>query len=214
MKELDLLKKHWNKEEASFEQVSEKEIYKMIHKSSSSIVKWIFIISILEFSLWSVLSFIMKDSKVMKQFDGYHVEHIMVPFIIVGYIGLAYFFFQFFMNYRKISATDNVGKLINSILKTRKKVYQYVWFNILYAVASTIIVLIIQFNYDSKIINMIEKMSEKGNSTFLIYGIYIGITFLFLALFIGFIWLFYRLIYGVLLKRLYKNCEELKKIDY
>ena len=122
MDELDLLKKHWKKDETSFEQVSEKQIYKMIHKSSSSIVKWIFIISILEFSLWTILSFFMKDEKVMKEFDAYHVDHIMTPFMIIGYVGLAYFFYQFYMNYRKISATDNVQKLINTIIKTRKKV--------------------------------------------------------------------------------------------
>ena len=46
MKELDLLKKDWKKNSDSFEQISEKEIYKMIHKKSSSIVKWILIISI------------------------------------------------------------------------------------------------------------------------------------------------------------------------
>jgi len=32
MKELDLLKKDWQKSEASFEQLSEKDIYAMIHK--------------------------------------------------------------------------------------------------------------------------------------------------------------------------------------
>ena len=47
MKELDLLKKDWQKNDA-FEQVSEVDIYKMLHKKSSSIVKWIFIISILD----------------------------------------------------------------------------------------------------------------------------------------------------------------------
>ena len=56
MKELDLLKKDWQKNEASFEQVTEKDIYKMIHKKSSSIVKWILILSVLELILWSVLS--------------------------------------------------------------------------------------------------------------------------------------------------------------
>lgn len=213
MEELDLLKKHWKKDDISFEQVSEKQIYKMIHKSSSSIVKWIFIISILEFILLTVLSFCMKDGEVMRQFDAYHVDHIMTPFMIVGYIGLAYFFFQFFMNYRKISATDNVQKLINTILKTRKRVHQYVWFNIIYAVISAIIVLYIQFNYDERVIEMI-KLSQKNNKTLLVYGIYIGITILFLALFVGVIWLFYRLIYGILLKHLYKNYQELKKIDY
>ena len=130
MEELDLLKKHWKKEESTFEQVSEKQIYKMIHKSSSSIVKWIFIISLLEFSLWTILSFFIKDSEVSRQFEAYNVSYIMTPLVAVGYIGLAYFFYQFYMNYRKISATDNVQKLIITILKIRKKVYQYVWFNI------------------------------------------------------------------------------------
>lgn len=213
MEELDLLKKHWKKDESSFQQVSEQQIYKMIHKSSSSIVKWIFIISILEFVLWSVLSFCMKDGEVMRKFDNYHAEHIMVPFMVIGYLGLAYFFFQFYMNYRKISATDNVQKLINTILKTRKKVTQYVWFNIFYGVLSAVVVLFIQFNYDQELIDMI-KMSEKSSNSLLFYGIYIGITILFLSIFIGLLWLFYRLVYGILLRRLYKNCEELKKIDY
>jgi len=35
MEELDLLKKDWKKNENSFKQVSENEIYKMIHRNSS-----------------------------------------------------------------------------------------------------------------------------------------------------------------------------------
>ena len=50
MEGLDLLKKEWNKE-SNFPKITESEIYKMIHKKSSSIVKWIFIISILLFPL-------------------------------------------------------------------------------------------------------------------------------------------------------------------
>ena len=71
----------------------------------------------------------------------------------------------------------------------------------------------VQFNYDKKFIELI-KTSEETNNTAVIYAIYIGITILFLAVFIVLMWLFYRLIYGILLKRLYKNYEELKKIDY
>lgn len=213
MEELDLLKKHWKKEESSFEQVSEKQIYKMIHKSSSSIVKWIFIISILEFSLWTILSFFMKDEKVMKEFDAYHVDHIMTPFMIIGYVGLAYFFYQFYMNYRKISATDNVQKLINTILKTRKKVYQYVWFNIIYAICSIFIVFFIQFNYDQKLINSLNTARENGDGLVLNVILFFG-ALVIIGLLVGFIWLFYRVVYGILLKRLYKNYEELKKIDY
>jgi hypothetical protein len=57
MKELDLLK-DWQKNKDSFEQVSEIEIYRMIHKKSSSIVKWILIISIMEVLLWTSLNMI------------------------------------------------------------------------------------------------------------------------------------------------------------
>ncbi|WP_026706143.1 hypothetical protein [Flavobacterium soli] len=212
MEGLDLLKKDWKKNENSFEQVSETQIYKMIHKSSSSIVKWIFIISLLEFALWSLIAFCMKDSEVMQKFNSYHVEHIMLPFTVIGYIVLVYFFFQFFMNYRKISATDNSRVLISNIIKTRKKVYQYVWFNIIYGIISSIIVTYIQLTHDQDIIEMIHQFDQDGKGT-LIYGIYFLMVFVFMALFVGLIWLFYRLIYGVLLKRLYKNYEELKKID-
>jgi hypothetical protein len=47
MDELELLKKDWKKQEGSFQQIGEKEIYGMLHKRSSSIVKWIVIISVL-----------------------------------------------------------------------------------------------------------------------------------------------------------------------
>ena len=56
MEELDLLKKDWKRNANSFEQISEVEIYKMLHKKSSSIVKWILIISILEVLLWTAIS--------------------------------------------------------------------------------------------------------------------------------------------------------------
>jgi len=212
MEGLDLLKKDWKKSENSFQQVSEKQIYKMIHKSSSSIVKWIFIISLLEFALWSILSFCMKDSEVMQKFESYHVEHIMLPFTIIGYLVLAYFFFHFFMNYRKISATDSARVLISNIIKTRKKVYQYVWFNIIYGILSSIIVTYIQLTHDKDIIEMINQYDQNGNGA-IIYAIYFFMVIVFMAFFVGLIWLFYRLIYGILLKRLYKNYEELKKID-
>ena len=51
MKELERLKKDWNKNQ-NFPELSKEEIYKFLHKKSSSIVKWIFIISLLEFGFW------------------------------------------------------------------------------------------------------------------------------------------------------------------
>ena len=64
--ELDLLKKAWKKDEHSYEQVTEKQIYAMIHKRSSSIVKWILMISIAELILWSGISFLFVDENYLK----------------------------------------------------------------------------------------------------------------------------------------------------
>ena len=47
MDDLDLLKKDWQKPNA-FEQISEQDIYGMLHKKSSSIVKWILLSSLIE----------------------------------------------------------------------------------------------------------------------------------------------------------------------
>ncbi|MBE9489793.1 MAG: hypothetical protein IMY67_05830, partial [Bacteroidetes bacterium] len=80
MDELELLKKDWNKKDNDYPKLSYDEIYKMILKKSSSIVKWIFIISILEFVLWTGLSFILKDTNYNKRFDEYQADNIMIPF--------------------------------------------------------------------------------------------------------------------------------------
>jgi len=51
MDELELLKRDWRKKGKDLPRLSFDEIYKMIWKKSSSIVKWIFIISVIEFLL-------------------------------------------------------------------------------------------------------------------------------------------------------------------
>jgi hypothetical protein len=65
MKELDLLKKI-SKRVIILLIKYRKEIYKMIHKKSSSIVKWILIISILEVLLWTCLSFCFDSDGYLK----------------------------------------------------------------------------------------------------------------------------------------------------
>ncbi len=62
MDELDLLKKDWKKHDADYPKLTYKEIYKMIHKNSSSIVKWIFIICIAEFLFWGFANLLIPDS--------------------------------------------------------------------------------------------------------------------------------------------------------
>lgn len=56
MDNLDLLKKDWNKSQPGDKQFSAKDIYAMLHKKSSSIVKTLFYISIAELVFWIVLN--------------------------------------------------------------------------------------------------------------------------------------------------------------
>ena len=70
MDELELLKKDWQ-ENQKFPKLSKQEIYALLHKKSSSIVKWIFILSLIEFSFWTVLGLFMKDTEAQQRFDSY-----------------------------------------------------------------------------------------------------------------------------------------------
>lgn len=212
MDELELLKKDWQKDGDNYPKLSYNEIYKMILKKSSSIVKWIFIISILEFILWAVISYALKDADYNQRFKEYHAESIMTPLIILGYVVIAYFLYKFFMNYRNISVTDNAKVLMENILKTRRTVKQYVAVNLGFMVVSAFVVLGIQFNRDEEMLSIIEKASANGE-LFKFYAVTIIVTLLVLALIVGVLLLFYYLIYGILLKRLNKNYKELKRLE-
>lgn len=212
MDELEILKKDWKKDDSRYPKLSYDDIYRMILKKSSSIVKWIFIISILEFVFWTGLSFALKDADFNKKFESYHADSIMIPFMILGYLILAYFFYKFFMNYRTISVTDNAKRLMENILKTRRTVKQYVAFNLIYLAVSVFLVLGIEFNRDKTMIAAINKASADGE-LFKFYAITILATVLVLTVCIGIFLVFYYLIYGILLKRLYGNYKELKKLE-
>ena len=213
MDELEILKKDWKKNENTFDQVTEKEIYGMLHKRSSSIVKWILIISVLELLLWSLIAFLNTDEEYFEKLKIYHLDTIMPIISIINYGVILFFIYLFFKNYKAINTTDTVKNLMKSILKTRKTVKHYVWYNLAMTALIFILIFIFQFMYDPNIQNLIAKMSEKTS----IYTFYVIMTAIYLGViivFIGLIWLFYKLLYGILLRRLQENYNELQKIDF
>lgn len=210
--ELDLLKKAWKKDEYSYEQVSEKQIYAMIHKRSSSIVKWILIISIAELILWSGISFLFVDENYLKTLETYHIDSLFKGMNFLNYIVVVVFIFLFYKNFKTISTTDTVKELMSSIIKTRKTVQYYIWYNLTMFALIFIVVVISQITYDPNLNSVIENNKELNPQTF---WIVIGLTyFVLFAITFGLFWLFYRIIYGFLMRRLFKNHEELKTIDY
>ena len=213
MDELDILKKDWKKQESSFQQIGEKEIYGMLHKGSSSIVKWVLIISILELLLWLSFAFFTADDQYLEKLKLYHLDTLMPIMTVISYGVILFFIFLFFKNYKTINATDNVKQLMQNILKTRKTVKYYVWYNLAMTAFSFILVFIFQFMYDPNLTKIVEKMSQNININ-IFYCIMFVIYTVIIALFVGLIWLFYRVLYGILLKRLGKNYDELKKIEF
>ncbi len=210
MKELDLLKKDWQKNSSSFQQISENEIYKMIHKKSSSIVKWILIISILEISFWTFSNLFINTDDVLRKIN--HPEIVMALEFLTyfNYVVVLIFVYIFYKNYKTISTTIATKSLMSSILKTRKTVQYYVWYNLGMIVITAILSFFIAFVYNPDMEFLREKLAMNGKAMF----VTIGILFLVILGFFGLFWCFYRLIYGTLLRRLYANYKELKKIDF
>ena len=212
MDELDILKKDWKKSESSFNQITEKEIYGMLHKKSSSIVKWILVISILEIAFWSVLGFFTADENYLKTLEQYHLREVMPIITTLNYGVILFFIYLFYKNYKTINTTDTVKQLMHTILKTRKTVQHYVWYNLIMTFLSMVLVVVFQLKYDPNI----EKVFKNVSSTMDSNLFYLMVTFFYIIVIvavIGFIWLFYKLIYGILMKRLNNNYKELKKID-
>ncbi len=212
MEELDLLKKDWKKNEHSFPKITEQEIYAMLHKKSSSIVKWIFIISILEVIAWSLISFFTADENYLKTLESYHIKTLVNTFTVINYIVIFFFIFLFYRNFKSINTTDSVKSLMKNILKTRKTVQYYIWYNLVMIGIIFITMMVATCIYDERF-NRMSGQFEGNDQGMLFWMMILGFTIVFFGIFVGIIWLFYRLVYGFLLRRLYKNYEELKKID-
>lgn len=211
MEELDLLKKDWNKRN-TFEQVTENEIYKMRHKTSSSIVKWLLVISIIEFSFWILLTLLLNDEKYQVKLHRYGIEDCMFWVNAVNYVVLVSFIFFFYKNYRTISTTDSTRRLMANIVKTRKTVQYYIWYNLGIVTVNIILSILMLFYHNTQMQSLMEDATAKGHREIFIL-MCSGISLVFIALIIGIFWLFYRLLYGILLKKLFANYKELKKID-
>ncbi|WP_396603316.1 hypothetical protein [Algibacter sp. R77976] len=212
MDELDLLKKDWKKDNDAYPKVSYNDIYKMILKKSSSIVKWIFIISLLEFAFWVILSFALKGTAYSDKMDELDINHILIPIAVISYVVLIYFFYLFYKNYKSISATDNSKALMESILKTRRTVKYYVIFNLASLTIGALLGAFYAFNHDPNFSSQLQAASANGE-VFKFYAVIFMVTILILALAVGVLLLFYWLIYGILLKRLNRNYKELKKLE-
>jgi hypothetical protein len=209
MDELELLKKDWNSGTAKFKNYSDADIYPMLHKKSSSIVKTLFYISIGELSFWLLAGIIpyFLSSNLKEKLDTSYENPLFLGSSILSYSVILIFVFLLYKSYKAISATDSAKKLMESILKTRRVIKYYVFFNLTLIFLS--IPLSIYFEYMENPEFHQQIVEASTNQMLVLYLFAVLVAGVILVL----LWLMYRLIYGVLLKRLNRNYGELKKLE-
>ncbi|MGJ8549251.1 hypothetical protein [Winogradskyella wichelsiae] len=209
MDELDLLKKDWKKSDNQYTSFTNSDIYKMSHRKSSTIVKTLFYISMAELVFWiliNFLPFVLSDS-MKAQLEAISHSWVYVALNIVSYIVIVLFVYLLWKAQKAISVTDNAKKLMKSILKTRKIIKYYVLYNLFLALVTIPISLSFSISEHPELSEKISTASSAQLAVMLL------VTIVITAIFLTLIWLFYKLIYGILIKRLNKNYNELKKLE-
>ena len=213
MDELEILKKDWELSSKNYPELTKEDLYRLIYKRSSSIVKWIFIISLLEFGFWTLISFTFKGSEDLAKMESYNVGYITDPLVVLGYMVLIYFFYVFYKNYKSISATENTKMLMERILKTRKTVKQYVIFNLVFMCISIVVGVYIELTNNPEVLSTLTRIESEGEGNVTVfYLIVAGLSVVAMALVTAVLLGFYYLIYGLLMKRLKSNYKDLKEL--
>ncbi|MBX2828833.1 MAG: hypothetical protein KTR22_11770 [Flavobacteriaceae bacterium] len=213
MDQLEALKKEWQSREQVFPKITADQIYPMLLKKSSSVVKWIVIISLFEIAFWTILAFFIPDS--INEFnDEMGLNTIYTILNVVNYSVVAIFVYLFYRNYQKIQVTGSVKELMGNILRTRKTVHYFVYYNIGMAALLMIGINVFYYFNKEKLYDILRQDDlyavippETFFSTFFIGQFVAGV------LIIGLLIVFYWLLYGLLLRRLKRNYKELKKIE-
>ena len=201
---MDLLenyKKAWENQPEETSTISASKIYKLAHSRSSSIVKWIFIIGLLEFVVLNSLYFVIDTDEAYDEYKKMGLENFIFYSQILAYGILFYFLAMFYLNYKRISTTDSTRTLMKKIIKTRKTVRNYVLFNLGYMALIMVVVTIASIN---------TNFDDLSNKQIILI---IFATLIATLLTLGVLWLFYQLLYGFLLKKLSKNYKEIAKLN-
>lgn len=213
MDELELLKKQWQRQEESLPRLSYDDIYKMILKKSSSIVKWLFLISIGEMLFWIALVLLIPKSN-YDAIEEIELGNVVFYSNLIYYIIFLGFIYLFYRNHKRISATSNAKELMENILRTRSTVKYLIVFNITWMGIAWFATNVF-FYFNSDIILGLMQQDPKAvafSSNELLFYFFLVQAVVGILL-IGGLLVFYRVIYGIFLRRLHKNYKELEKME-
>ncbi|MCV6630903.1 MAG: hypothetical protein OIF50_13715 [Flavobacteriaceae bacterium] len=219
MEELDLLKKDWQAKKHTASPLSGTDIKRMLHSRSSSIVKYILIISLLEllfpYLILLISAFTGYNNPETDLLKAIRLEPFYIAINIIAHIVAIYFIYLFYINYKNIRLDSDVKTLMKIILKTRKVVKTYILISLCLIMVLWIIftaAIYIDLGSANSFIGQLhpELLSENNPNIRYIYSI---IVLLFGILAIAFIAGLYFLMYGILLRKLKNNYRELKQLE-
>lgn len=212
MDQLDILKKSWQSQTDDSPRFDKSQLTGLLAKRSTGIVKWLFYIAMIEFAVFILLGI---GSHFYNQ-DYNTIEMMGAPFYygstILHYVVIIGFIYLFYKNYQNISTEQPTRKLMNNILKTRRTMKWYIWYNLIFMMVLGMISAVIIIPKDPQMTELMAKASENGNET-AIYLLILGVFFVVFLVICVIMFLIYLLIYGILLNKLKRNYNELKRME-
>lgn len=211
--DLEKYKKAWDNQNKEINKISKEDIYLITKKNSSSIVKWIFIIGVLEFLFWLIISLLLNTDYYKKILTELKLTLFVDIYSFLHYFIIIILLFFFFKNYKSISVSnDNTKTLLKKIINVRKTVKFYVYYNIIEYAISSIIMYVLIFRDIEKFKHVFHyKNPSLSNTSIVLISIILQIIII--CVISLSLWLFYKLVYGKLLKKLNSNYKELIKLN-
>ncbi|WP_124640080.1 MULTISPECIES: beta-carotene 15,15'-monooxygenase [Amniculibacterium] len=216
--DIDNFKKDWQAQDKK-RLYNSSEILEILNHKSKNYVKYIFWISLAEFILFSGITLYyaiwgeggesllnitkkigLNDTNIMKA----NIAHLDFGMKILNLLITGYFVILFYKNYKKISVQSNIKQFIIQILEFKKTVRYFILTNIVILVIFNLLISIIIFNN----IQSQDLHLQSYNWWMLILSIVFTTLFSILLIYI-----YYKVLYGIILKKLSKNLDQLKEID-
>ncbi|MDA8762000.1 hypothetical protein N9M81_01700 [Flavobacteriaceae bacterium] len=210
--DLSNYKKVWKNQPEGKNKISALEIYKMTQSKSNSIVKWIFIIGLLEFVFWFAINYLGTKNGALEPYEKLNLISFIDNVSYFHYVVVVLFLILFYRNFSLISTIDNTKTLMKNILLVRKTVKWYVYYNLINVVVFSIILNILIFNTPDGI-NILSGIDNESFNQEHMTTVFIIAQIVVIAIMLLILWLFYYLLYGILLKKLNKNYKELTKLN-
>jgi hypothetical protein len=210
--DLSNYKKVWKNQPEGKNKISALEIYKMTQSKSNSIVKWIFIIGLLEFVFWFAINYLGTKNGALEPYEKLNLINFIDNVSYFHYVVVVLFLILFYRNFSLISTIDNTKTLMKNILLVRKTVKWYVYYNLINVVVFSIILNILIFNTPDGI-NILSGIDNENFNQEYMKSVFIIAQIVVIAIMLLILWLFYYLLYGILLKKLNKNYKELTKLN-